>query len=245
VKLALDIGNTRIKWGLREGKTWQQQGHLLTKNSHDSLHSLIHTYTPQAVHVANVSHHELTQCLTNITQQLSIPLQVLTGESPLPPLINLYHQPKQLGVDRWLSLFAARQLISGSVLVVNSGTATTIDALNSDNQFLGGVIIPGITMMEQILNLGTANINACQGQHVAWPRNSADALTRGAIEATIGAIKERYNLFKEVLDTPSVTLIISGGNRSLLSSHLTLPHQVVDNLTLEGLGFHIDMDVGT
>ncbi|MCC6068825.1 type III pantothenate kinase [Ferrovum sp. PN-J185] len=241
MKLALDIGNTRIKWGLREKNTWLKQGDLLTENSHDLLHALIQTHSPQAVHLANVSHHDLTLLLTNISQQLSVPIQVLTGESALPPLVNLYYHPKQLGVDRWLSLFAARQFMTGPILVVNSGTATTIDALDSHNQFLGGVIIPGITMMEQALNLGTANINASQGHNVAWPRNSADALTRGAIEATIGAIKERYNEFRELVGLSTVTLVISGGNRSLLSSHLSLPHHVVDNLTLEGLGFHIDM----
>jgi type III pantothenate kinase len=239
LKLALDIGNTFIKWGLRHDGAWLNQGSIPTQDIHLVL-PLLNSYHPQALYVANVSSKRFNQRLHEMSAPLKIATFYLTGESQLAPLINCYDKPQELGVDRWLSLFAARQRLQGSVLVVNSGTATTIDALNHDHRFLGGIIIPGLTMMTRALHVGTANLPWVTGKADTWPKNSANALTRGAIDATVGAIMERHKQFIKESDGSSISLILSGGNAPLISPHLSLPHQGVEHLTLQGLGYYID-----
>ncbi|MDE2422995.1 MAG: type III pantothenate kinase [Betaproteobacteria bacterium] len=239
--LALDIGNTKIKWGLREQGLWQSQGSVATAEP-DQLVSLITHHQPRALYVANVSHANLNQLINHTVSTSKTPTYFLSGESPLPPLVNLYHEPQALGVDRWLSLFAARRFQEGPLLVVNSGTATTIDSLSDDHQFLGGIIIPGLDMMTNALHLGTANLPPVHSERgEEWPRNTANALSRGAIEATVGAIVQRYTLLNEISENP-ITVILSGGSHPIVSQHLFISHQCIDNLPLEGLGFYIDMN---
>jgi type III pantothenate kinase len=143
---------------------------------------------------------------------------------------NRYSRPQQLGCDRWAALIAAWQQIGGACLVVVCGTATTIDALSDSGEFLGGLILPGVALMQQSLTTATAQLNAVDGEYADFPRNTADALLSGAIQASCGAIQRQYAL----LNTTSPVLL-SGGAAHLLLPQLQLPVKMVDNLVLHGL----------
>ena len=144
---------------------------------------------------------------------------------------NAYARPGQLGSDRWVALVAAWRSTGSACLVVSSGTATTIDALTDEGVFIGGLILPGLALMRQSLFGATAQLHMDEGSLADFPRNTADALLSGALQATCGAIQRQYDL----LGVPGSPVLLSGGAAQVLQPHLQLPVRIVDNLTLQGV----------
>jgi type III pantothenate kinase len=144
---------------------------------------------------------------------------------------NAYARPEQLGCDRWAALIAAWHRVGSACLVVGCGTATTIDALSDSGEFIGGLILPGIELMQRSLTGATANLRAGKGKYADFPDNTVDALLGGAIQATCGAIERQYAL----LNVAGAPVLLSGGAADLLLPHLNLPVQSVDDMVLQGL----------
>ena len=143
---------------------------------------------------------------------------------------NGYDNPAQLGCDRWAALIAAWHQFGGACLVVNCGTATTIDALSPRGEFVGGLILPGIDLMRQSLAQGAAQLPWSDGAVCDFPRNTADAITSGAVKATAAAIDRQARLLGD-----NVPCLLSGGAAELLRPHLTCHAILVENLVLLGL----------
>ena len=139
--------------------------------------------------------------------------------------------PGQLGSDRWAALIAAWDLARRACMVVNCGTAITIDTLSGQGEFRGGLILPGPDLMQRSLAGATNQLRPGQGKYAAFPLNTADALLSGAIQACCGAIERQYAL----LDDDSAPVVLSGGAAGMLQEHIKLPLQAVDNLVLRGL----------
>jgi type III pantothenate kinase len=167
-----------------------------------------------------------------VLADLTIPLVWLRASDTLAGVINRYDCPEQLGADRWAALIGAHHLHGGASLVVNAGTATTMDAIDANGVFHGGLILPGLTLMLTSLANATAQLPAANGSHTALPRNTDDAIASGAIEATVGAIER---MFKQVAAEPSASCLLTGGAASELAPHLRIPLQQVDDLVLKGL----------
>jgi len=144
---------------------------------------------------------------------------------------NRYQNPGQLGVDRWCALIGARSLTAAACVVVMAGTATTIDTLDADGNFRGGLILPGSALMRRALARDTAGLPLAAGQYAEYPRCTDDAIVSGAIEAQVGAIERA---FRRLADR-SAQCLISGGDAQVLADYLLIPHVLTPNLPLEGL----------
>lgn len=126
-------------------------------------------------------------------------------------LRNSYRNPLQLGPDRWHALIGARARFPQGVLaVINAGTATTVDGLNEDGRFVGGIIAPGIDLMRTSLAQGTARLPLAAGEYVAHPDNSDDAICTGILDAQIGLIERRVRRIRERAGA-LVQVVLSGG----------------------------------
>jgi type III pantothenate kinase len=112
---------------------------------------------------------------------------------------NGYADPGQLGADRWAALIGARQIHRGTVLVVNSGTATTVDVLSSSGFFRGGVILPGIELMKEALAARTAGLPFTRGEFAEQPR-TADAVESGNLLAQVGVVERMYAAWSRALN---------------------------------------------
>jgi type III pantothenate kinase len=146
---------------------------------------------------------------------------------------NCYERPEQLGPDRWAALIAARQLHSGPSLVVNAGTATTVDMLSGEGSFLGGAILPGVELMRFVLHEHTGRLPMSEGAHRDAPRNTLDAIETGCRHAQAGAVERVYRVFRELELNP--LCIVSGGAGRVLVDQLSMPRRYVENLVLDGL----------
>jgi type III pantothenate kinase len=161
-------------------------------------------------------------------------------------VINGYDHPHRLGADRWVALVGARaRLVAAAAaagtaqrpapaLVVMVGTAVTIDALDADGRFLGGLILPGFGLMLRALEMGTAGLKVPTGETTDFPTNTSDALMSGGVFAIAGAIDRQMRRLRERTGrTPA--LYITGGAAVKLAPTLEHAFELVDTLIFEGL----------
>ena len=166
------------------------------------------------------------------------PRWVVSGASACG-VTNGYDHPTRLGVDRWVALIGARHRILARgaprpVLVVMVGTAVTVDALDTQGNFLGGLILPGFGLMLRALEMGTAGLKAPTGEAVEFPTNTSDALMSGGADAIAGAVERMYRkLLKRCGQEPA--LLMSGGAAIKLQSISDLPFETVETLIFDGL----------
>jgi type III pantothenate kinase len=117
--------------------------------------------------------------------------------------------------------------------VVNAGTVVTVDALDADGVFRGGLILPGPRLMLQAMAERTAALKVPPGHVRDFPANVADSLATGAVQAVCGAIEQMRAQLRQV--DVVVKCYLTGGAAHEIAPHLTGPLEVVDNLVLEGV----------
>jgi len=245
--LAIDAGNTRVKWGLFNSK-----GEMLDCGACVNADLALATFPAAArIVISNVAGNVIELQLKSLFQR-SNNIHWIKSQSNACGVRNLYDQPELLGTDRWASLIAAWHIKRAPCVVVNAGTAVTIDALSvsqdEDNnfqaKFIGGLILPGLNLMQQSLGLGTAQlpkknlIKTTQTSTVIFATNTADAIFSGTLHAVLGAISlmsnELNNYCKQV-----PYILISGGNSNVIKENIfvemTKQVLIVDNLVLQGL----------
>ncbi len=186
---------------------------------------------PHRILVSNVAGEQVAQRVRAACAAWSCPVEFITARAVQCGVRNAYAQPAQLGSDRWAALIAAWHQAHAACLVVNCGTATTVDALSDGGEFLGGLILPGVDMMRRSLAEGAAQLVAIEGNWREFPRNTADAMYSGAIQATVGAIRQQF----ELLGRHGAQCLLSGGAADSIQPYLKLPLVRVDNLVLQGL----------
>jgi type III pantothenate kinase len=149
-------------------------------------------------------------------------------------VVNAYDTPAQLGADRWAALIGAWARVGRACVVVNAGTAITIDSLDDSGVFRGGVILPGLMTMLQSLEARTAALRHVPGRFSAFPANTADAMTTGVIDAAVGAVGRVHERLARVCGGSLIT-VLAGGGAEDLAPHLGYAVLRVEALVLEGL----------
>lgn len=227
--LLIDAGNTRIKWALADGAAWLRSGAGLADELPQQFTGLDDI---RQAWVSNVAGDAVAQQICAACTALPAQPRFIAAREAQCGVRNGYSDPVQLGSDRWAALIAAWHLVRGACLVVNSGTATTIDALSPEGEFVGGLILPGVDLMQRSLRDATARLQAAQmGEYAPFPLNTADALYSGALQASCGAIERQHAL----LCDSGAPVVLSGGAAAALQDRLNVPLRIVDNLVLQGL----------
>lgn len=246
MKLLIDAGNTRIKWALVSGEEWLCSGAVSAMQADSLAREITDQIALQKpgtglrdireIWVSNVAGETCAGHIRSIGAATSVqPHFIVAGEAQCG-VHNGYSEPSQLGSDRWAALIAAWHLVQRACLVVDSGTATTIDTLSAQGKFVGGLILPGIELMQRSLATTANLMNPAPGEYRLFPQNSEDAVYSGAIQASCGAIERQYIL----LDDHHAPLLLSGGAARVLlpyleQRHFGAPPRIMDNLVLQGL----------
>jgi len=230
-RLLIDAGNSTLKWAVVEAGLWRAQG----RSDYADWTGLKGELTAGTdCYIASVTDLAREQQLAALLAGAGIAPSWLKAEAGFSDLKNTYLNPQQLGVDRWMGLIAARQRTREPVLVVSVGTAMTVDAMDADGVFMGGVIVPGVTLMRQALRQGTAQIADTAGEWQAFPRNTANAVESGIVAALCGAIGQQHARLAEITRlTPHC--LLTGGDAAMLLPHLSRPAELVPSLVLEGI----------
>jgi type III pantothenate kinase len=232
--LAIDAGNTRVKWGVHDGTRWLQQSALPTSEVERLPEMLDEAPRLECIVIANVAGAHVAQTLAHALGRWNPRIQWVQSRREQCGVRSSYAEPAQLGADRWAALIGARHLYSGPCVVANAGTTMTVDALSADSIFLGGCIVPGYSIMREALASRTAQLGLGEGTFSFFPDNTGDAIASGALNALAGAIERMCQYVVQAgEDEPAV--VLSGGDAALIEPHLSQRPHVVDHLVLEGL----------
>ena len=242
--LAVDIGNTRLKWALYDrgepGAVMLTHGAVFLEAIDSLAERAWRDVEVPAKMLGSVVAGEGIRRRTEEQLELwDVEPRWVVASPAAGGVTNGYDHPIRLGVDRWVAMIGARQriLARGSTrpaLVVMVGTAVTVDALDTEGRFLGGLILPGFGLMLRALEMGTAGLKAPTGEEVEFPTNTSDALMSGGADAIAGAVERMHRkLLKHTGREPA--LLMSGGAAVKLQSISDLPFEMVETLIFDGL----------
>ena len=240
--LTIDAGNSRTKWGVFDS-AGELKAHGVMANSVLSGATAPADW-PQCTRaiISNVAGASIAAHVSRLLEPLTIPVHWVKSSAHACEVTNSYQLPERLGTDRWAALIAAWHQYRAPCVVVNAGTALTVDALGANGggqgTFLGGLIVPGLRLMEQSLISAAADISHISGALQYFPTTTGDAIYTGALSAMAGAVNSM--LVKLALNAGQQPYcILSGGDASLLQDML-IRYQVeniviAENLVLQGL----------
>jgi type III pantothenate kinase len=258
--LAIDVGNSRVKLGLFDAATacdgrlpvcryssasdlkndlpWAAIRDFIHESQSEDLHALIAGVNPQGVRKVLDSWPTDWQ-----------PPHVLDGS--IGPVLKVdLAAPEKVGIDRLLNAVAANVVREPRrpAIIVDTGTATTVDYVNPEGAFAGGAILPGFSLMAQSLNEYTALLPLISMDELAGGEiepiglNTRHALGSGLYWGQLGAVKELITQFSNFTQTEP-QLFLTGGGASLLATHLRdvrwEPH-----LSLQGLAIVLAKRLG-
>ncbi len=238
MKLLIDIGNTRIKYLLMQ----DNQLFDASEVKHLDYHLLSQALSSEefskvsVVIVASVQSHENVSVIESWALAGNIKFLQVHSQSKAYGVSSRYQQPEQLGVDRWLALIAARQLYPASnVLIIDAGTAITIDLLGKDGQHQGGWIMPGIqTMFDSLLN-NTQKVIAEQDTVESLPfgDSTSQCVNYGIWAMAIGAINNAIEQANKTLTLDQI--LLTGGNSQQIARLMPNNYKLIPELLFHGL----------
>ena len=244
--LAIDIGNTRLKWAqyrdLRPGAEPVAQGAVFVEH--------VETLAEGEWAALREPPHLLGCCVAGDAERHRVEEQMelwdvapswVVSSAAEAGVVNGYDHPLRLGSDRWVALIGARRHLvqrgdaARPALVVMIGTAVTVDAMDPSGRFLGGLILPGHGIMLRALEGGTAGLRVPTGEVEAFPTNTSDALTSGGTYAITGAIERMYRHLADHCGGVAPRLLVTGGAGWKVTPWLALPHEMIETLIFDGL----------
>jgi len=243
--LAVDVGNTRLKWAMyrepKPGAALLAHGAVFLEAIDELAEGQWRDLPAPTSMLGSIVAGEGVRRRTEaqLEELWDIEPRWVVSSARACGVTNGYDHPIRLGVDRWVAMIGARQRIlergpPRPALVVMVGTAVTVDALDTEGRFLGGLILPGFGLMLRALEMGTAGLKAPTGEAVDFPTNTSDALMSGGADAVAGAVERMHRKLTQRCGQAPV-LIMSGGAAVKLDSISDLPFETVDTLIFEGL----------
>ena len=232
--LLIDAGNTRVKWALHDGRAYVASGAVETARAQEIGRAWPKELAAKCAIASNVAGDAVAEQLIQACSERGLDLRTIRSQSQQLGVTSSYKDPGQLGSDRWAALIAAHRVGPGHKLVVNAGTALTIDALTADGRFLGGLIVPGPALMRRSLDRGTAGLRLTEGAFAEFPASTPEAITSGAIQACAGAIERMRDAMAGRDATPS-QIVLSGGAAREIAAHLPIAATIRENLVIDGL----------
>ncbi|MEO8778415.1 MAG: type III pantothenate kinase [Rhodanobacter sp.] len=239
MRLLLDLGNTRLKWALQGAAAeWLAHGALDWQgNVGDKLvDAWMGLCRPEQVVAASVVDGARERQVAEITRHLfkCAPHWLRTPASACG-VRNAYAEPQRLGVDRFLAMVAAHAAHRTPCVLASAGTALALDALAQDGRHLGGLIAPGVHLMQQSLLDATALVRPQRaGDILELADNTADAVTSGCWQAA-AALIERFHANALRRLGGAAVLLLDGGDARQLAALLSMPAQLTENSVLRGL----------
>jgi type III pantothenate kinase len=243
--LAVDIGNTRLKWALYpQGVT----GALPVASGAEFLENIdkladgewARLPAPDRMLGCSVAADAVKRRVEEQMEELwTVPAHWVVASAAEAGVINGYDHPTRLGSDRWVAMIGARHrmLASGParpMVVVMVGTAVTVEAVDTDGRFLGGFILPGHGIMLRALESGTAGLHVPTGDVCEFPTNTSDALTSGGTFAISGAIERMVQHVRNRCGAEPACYM-TGGAGWKMAPHMLEQFELVESLIFDGL----------
>lgn len=240
--LTADIGNTNITLGLFNNDKYVNEFRLASDRDLSGeeyeilLKSLFKDYKIDGCVIASVVEELNIKFKRAVDNVFGIKSVFVASDITLGVKVCT-DNPREVGADRLANAVAASVLYKGAVIVIDFGTATSFDIINSKHEFLGGVIAPGINTQMKCLKNSTSKlpkIDVSISQN-AIGHNTTDAILSGVIRGTACMVDGLVAQCEAELGEKA-TIVATGGYCGLIANYLTRPFDCVNPiLTLEGL----------
>ena len=243
--LEIDAGNTSLKWRWRGSAANSVRGPAQLESE------LAHASRPEEVLVCNVRGAELKADLAAWTaRKWDLQPRFARVARVCGGVRIQYPDPSRLGADRWLAMLAGYRRANGNCLIVDSGTALTIDVIDDGGLHLGGYIMPGLqTLRSSLLRNTEIRLTPGNGEEsVALGNDTGDAVRNGTLFMLCGAVRAALERFEREMsrlrrgkgrprrEHESPMLVLTGGDAALLKRELGREGvPVVPDLVLDGL----------
>lgn len=240
MRLLVDVGNSAVKWafaggdGIAGGDRFVHRGLDIAAQLSLAWGSL---QRPAEVCVVNVAGEAMASTLTAWTRQhwSLIPKFFSTGDTACG-VTNAYSVPENLGVDRWVALIGAHHQLRGAVCVIDCGTAITLDLLAASGQHQGGLILPGVETLKQMLLEDTAEVkpSAAPPLITLLASSTGAGVHGGAVYMAVAATDRLINDLT-AKQGPDLEVLITGGDAGTILTLLAHPAHHDPELVLKGL----------
>lgn len=243
--LEIDVGNSRVKWRLvatGDNREVREAGQFLALATGETLVTELDrrfrqqaAYEVTRVRVANVRGDDVARKLADLLQDIwRVTPEFATVSAQCAGVTNAYAQVDTMGVDRWLAMLAAYERTRDTCCVLDCGSAMTFDWMDRDGRHQGGYIVPGLYVMLEGLTRKSAALAVEPQRGLPEPGTStASAIGNGLLAMVIGFANQCHDMVG--LRNEPAHWFLTGGDASLLSAHLSWPHEVAVDLVLDGL----------
>ncbi len=236
MKLLLDVGNTRIKWMLVGGPDLPAAGVALLKNLPDFFSDVVMQVKGVAINAVALS----SVAGPKVDEKICTWVQQCFGFAPMVAKVQrqcagvevAYAELQNLGVDRWLAMLGAWSKRRSAAIVVDAGSAITVDYIAADGMHEGGVIVPGLNLMRQALFLNTSSVKV--PELVLPPRwapgkDTVPCVANGLAAMVVGFLSE------VVGKRPGAVVLLTGGDAEVIQPYFDSAVEHHPQLVLEGL----------
>jgi type III pantothenate kinase len=245
--LAFDIGNTNIHLGLWDGANWRLswRARTVAEKMTDEYAVFVHNF----LDTADVKHVQISAlCMSSVVPSLTptfqdlarryMKLEPLTVSSETELGIGIaIDMPEQAGADRLCNSVALSQLFGTPAVCVDFGTSTNFDVLSAGNDYIGGVLAPGIRLAHDALVSRAAQLHKVDLLPPPQPigRNTAHAMQSGIFWGYIGMIESLLKRILAQLNSPTTKVVATGGLAPVFMEYIDLIDEIAPELTLDGL----------
>jgi type III pantothenate kinase len=233
--LDIDIGNSYTKWRLTDGAVVYRSGSQTTQSISNGLE------LPPGVPILRVRLSSVVSdslqgdLVAQMKSQFNAEVAVAKVSSSAAGVTCGYDDPSSLGIDRWLAMMASYSRYQASVLVVDAGSAMTLDLVTAEGRHIGGYILPGLTLMRDALWGGTDRVkvdaDATSGG-IDPAQDTAAAVNQGSLLASIAVIEKLLVQYQS-------NLVVTGGDAKQLLPYLKGKVDYQPNLVLDGLALGV------
>jgi type III pantothenate kinase len=239
MRLLVDAGNSRVKWALLSAGKLHDHGAFgwggATIGQQLDRHWGDLGFV-QGVWVANVAGASISAPLDEwVRVHWRIAVDYAKTQAQALGVRNGYREFQRLGVDRWLTLLAAWSRYRAASCILDCGTAVTLDVMNASGDHLGGLILPGISLMHDALakRADALALSPAAGAELLG-RDTAEAIANGSVQGIVGFAEHAVQRLRAQLDAEPRCLL-TGGDAEKILPHLSETWEHRPHLVLEGL----------
>ncbi len=237
MRLLVDQGNTRLKIATLNNGTLSAVRPLAIQG----LAGFLTDNDISEVYISSVQDEQKLSVLQADLQHFGLTYHLATSQAEQRGLHNSYAEPERLGVDRWLAMLAVWQEIQTGFLLIDAGSALTLDWVDDTGQHQGGHIIPGYGLMQEALQMNTDRVHFDQEQSaVAYQlgTNTTQAVLNGCLSAAVAYLQQQI---QHLPDAVSSKIYLTGGDSAVLSEALPMGVTERDDLVIRGLIEYFDL----
>ena len=240
MKILIDIGNTTASLGLWKNNKLSMTNNIENNKLFITLKKYLKRDIDEILFTSVIGTKENKLIIDRLKKIFKSNIKQIKSSSSLLGVSNAYIQPKKLGDDRWATIVASSLLHEEPLIIVDCGTAISIDVVNAKGMHLGGYILGGFDGYGKSFKNAyhLKNIKIKEGvasQKKYFPKKTEDGITEGYLLMVISAIENTYNQVKKNQNTPP-KLLISGGYGKIISKRLSVKNKYEPDLVLKSIG---------